>query len=234
MEVTLRVFRYSERIEPHYDVYPLSFSGGKTVLEGLFDVLEKQDGSLAFRYSCRSAVCGSCAMFINGSFRLACQTQIKDLKSSVISVNPLPHMKIIKDLVVDMKPFFKKLDMILPYLIPKENPPEKERLQLPHNRKRVDNYIDCILCGACYSSCTVAATDEYYLGPAALTKTWRFMADSRDGGTAQRLAIVADEHGALRCHTLFNCVEACPKQINCTQAIQNIKQKSVARILGFI
>jgi succinate dehydrogenase / fumarate reductase iron-sulfur subunit len=234
MEVTLRVFRYSQGIEPHYDVYSLSFSGGKTVLEGLFDVLEKQDGSLAFRYSCRSAVCGSCAMFINGSFRLACQTQIKDLKSSVISVNPLPHMKIIKDLVVDMKPFFQKVDMILPYLIPKENPPEKERLQLPRNRKLVDNYIDCILCGACYSSCTVAATDEYYLGPAALSKAWRFMADSRDGGTAHRLAIVADEHGALRCHTLFNCVEACPKQINCTQAIQNIKRKSVARILGFI
>lgn len=234
MEVTLRVFRYSAGVGPHYDMYPLSFPGGKTVLEGLFDVLEGQDGSLAFRYSCRSAVCGSCAMFINGSFRLACQTQIKDLKSSVISVSPLPHMRIIKDLVVDMKPFFKKIDMILPYLLTKENPPEKERLQSPRKRKLVDGYIDCILCGACYSSCTVAATDEYYLGPAALTKAWRFMADSRDGGTAKRLAVVADEHGALRCHTLFNCVEACPKQINCTQAIQNIKKKSMARVLGFI
>ena len=234
MEVRLRVFRYMPGKEPYFDIFPFSFAGGKTVLEGLLDVLERQDGSLAFRYSCRSAVCGSCAMFINGSFRLACQTQIADLKSDVVTVCPLPHMKIIKDLVCDMRPFFQKIDTILPYFIPKGNPPEKEYYQSPKERRLVDNYIDCMLCGACYSSCTIAATDENYWGPAALVKAWRFMADSRDGGTAQRLAIVADEHGALRCHTLFNCVEACPKQINCTQAIQNIKKKSVAKILGFI
>ena len=230
--VTFKVERFDPEVDdrPYYKDYELEVRSGMTVLDALFDILEKQDGSLAFRYSCRGAVCGSCAMYINGHFELACQVQVKGLKGN-IKIGPLPHLEVIKDLVVDMKPFFDKYDKILPYLMPKADPPEKEWVQSQEERKAIDEMIDCILCGSCYAACTMTLTDKEYLGPASLLKAYRFIADSRDRGEDERLDIVNSEHGVWRCHTIFSCVEACPKKINPTWSIQQLKKRVIAKKL---
>ena len=215
------------------DTFEFETLKGMTVLEALFYIVENLDGSLAFRYSCRGAVCGSCAMHINGKNRLACQTLIGNLHSQTISVSPLSHQTVIKDLVVDMERFFKHYETIQPYLINNSAPPEKERAQSPKDRKIIDEMINCILCGACYSACSLTALNAGYLGPAALTKAYRFLADSRDTGKNERLEIIKGESGAFRCHTLFNCAEVCPKQIVPTYSIQQLKEAAAARRLKF-
>ncbi|MDO8491132.1 MAG: succinate dehydrogenase iron-sulfur subunit [Dehalococcoidia bacterium] len=234
-DATLRVFRFQpgQDEKPRFDTYHVQAKSGMTVLDALFQVLDDQDGSLAFRYSCRGAICGSCAMYINGSYRLACQTQLANLGAGPVSVNPLPHLPIIKDLAVDMAPFFDKYEKVMPYLLGEERPPEKEFQQSIDQRKKIDEAIDCILCGCCYSSCPSVWTNKSYLGPAALTKAYRFVADSRDKAYDERLAIVSGEEGVWRCHTIFNCVEACPKKINCTYSIQELKKKTLTRRLKF-
>ncbi len=223
--VTFKIERFDpdQDTAPHYQTYEVTTEKEMSVLEALFYIVENLDGTLAFRYSCRGAVCGSCAMRINGQNRLACQTLIKTLRAKTITVSPLPHLPIIKDLVVDMDRFFAKYEKIQPYLINNSAAPEKERTQTIAARTKIDEMINCILCGACYSACTVAATDPEFLGPAALTKAYRFLADSRDDARAERLKLVSGEHGALRCHTIFNCAEACPKYIVPTYSIQKLK-----------
>ena len=155
---------------------------------------------------------------------------IKTLKSKVITVSPLPHLPVEKDLIVDMESFFEKYEKIKPYLINNTQIPEKavpagrqEFKQSIADRKEIDEMINCILCGACYSACTLAATDPAYIGPAALTKAYRFAADSRDTAKAERLKLVDGEDGVFRCHTLFNCAEVCPKNIVPTYSIQKLK-----------
>ncbi|MEW5806211.1 MAG: succinate dehydrogenase iron-sulfur subunit [Acidobacteriota bacterium] len=228
-EVTFRILRFDPTMDhaPAFQDYKLAVKGALTVLEGLFEILENQDGSLGMRYSCRSAVCGSCAMHINGAYRLACETQIRHLNSRVITIRPLAHLPIIKDLVVDMGPFFEKYKRIKPYLEASTSIPDKEFIQSPRKRKRLNEIIDCILCGACYASCTMTLTDPEYLGPAALMKANRFVQDSRDEITRERLAIVNDENGVWRCHTIFNCQIACPKNLNPTHSIAQLKQKVI-------
>lgn len=223
--VTFKIERFDPDVdkEPYFKTYEVKTEKEMSVLEALFYIVENLDGSLAFRYSCRGAVCGSCAMRINGKNRLACQTLIKTLRAKTITVASLPHLPIIKDLVVDMDSFFKKYERIKPYLINPSSAPDKERTQTIRARAKIDEMINCILCGACYSACTVAATDPQFLGPAALTKAYRFLADSRDAARVERLELVGGEHGALRCHTLFNCAEACPKYIVPTYSIQKLK-----------
>ena len=136
-------------------------------------------------------------------------------------------MPIIKDLVVDLEPFFENYKKVLPYLIPKNDPPEKEYLQSEKERKKLDPWVDCILCGACYGSCPVQATDPDYLGPAALMKALRFIDDSRDGNSKERLAFVATDFGVFRCHTIFNCQKVCPKELDPTKAIAKLKMKAL-------
>ena len=238
-KATIKVWRFDPEVdkEPYWQSYEVPVSETTTVLQGLFYITDYIDGSLSYRYCCRAAVCGSCAMYINGSYRLACETQIAWFPDRVIEISPLPHLKVIKDLVVDLEPFFAKYEMIKPYLINNSKPPEKERYQSPKDRKKLDEMIDCILCASCYSSCpTVWMSEEKdgYLGPSALTKAWRFVADSRDQGAKERLKVVASEHGLWRCHTAFNCVEACPKKINCTDAIQNLKKKAILNKFGLL
>jgi len=224
-----RVFRYDPRTngEARFQSYSVPETKGMTVLEGLYYILENLDASLSFRASCREGVCGSCAMHINGQYRLACETQIAHLKSNVITIRPLSHLPIIKDLVVDMEPFFQAYRKIRPYLIPAENPPEKEYIQSVKDRSRLDAIVDCILCGACYGSCPVALGDKDYLGPHALVKALRFVEDTRDGATIERLAMVAAPNGVFRCHTIFNCQQVCPKDIDPTGAIARLKRKVV-------
>ena len=234
-EVTYHVFRFDPEVdkESRYETFPVSAREGMTVLDGLIYILENLDNSLALRFSCREGVCGSCAMFINGSYRLACQTQLAELHADDVYVSPLPHLPVIRDLVVDMTRFFEKYEKVVPYLLNSEKPPEKEWLQSQQDRKKIDEVIDCILCASCYSSCPMVWTDGRYLGPAAMTKAYRFVADSRDRGARQRLSVVDSEDGVWRCHTIFNCVEACPKNINPTYAIQQMKKKAVIKRLKF-
>ncbi|MCL6449879.1 MAG: succinate dehydrogenase iron-sulfur subunit [Acetobacteraceae bacterium] len=231
--VTLNVFRFNPDVDsrPRYDTFSLEARPGMTVLEAMFEVLESLDGSLAFRYCCRGAVCGACAMYINGAHRLACKTQL-DLVGPTVTVSPLPFMRVIKDLVVDMSPFWANYEKVMPYLIERSQAPGGERIQSPRQRAVFDDATCCILCGSCYSSCpSVWTGGGQFLGPSALNKAWRFIADSRDGGAAQRLAVVASENGLWRCHTAFNCTEACPKNTNPTQAIQKLKGRAVLHAL---
>jgi succinate dehydrogenase / fumarate reductase iron-sulfur subunit len=227
--VRLRIQRFDPKTdtEPHYDVFDVPLRPRMTVLDAMFQVLEKQDRLLAFRYSCRSAVCGSCAAFINGKQRLACNTQVSTLGSE-ITIAPLPHLPVIRDMVVDLHPFFHKMDLIKPYFETKDPYPEKEFQQSIKDREAIDTAIDCIDCMACYSACPMAWTNERYPGPAAFLKAARFINDSRDTAKAERLRMIGCEDGVWRCHTVFNCADACPKKLNPTNFIQQLKRKTVS------
>lgn len=232
--VKFKIFRFDPDTDEssRYDTFVVPTREGMTVLDGLLQILQYQDATLSLRFACREGVCGSCAMFINGSYRLACQTQLAELKAEEISVDPLPHMPIIKDLVVDMEPFFEKIEQVMPYL-QMSSTPEKESLQSPKQREAINEVIDCILCVACYSACPVTWVNKDYLGPAALVKAYRFVADTRDEMARERLKLVDSEEGVWRCHTIFNCVEACPKKINQTSAIERLRRKALVRRLKF-
>lgn len=223
-----KVFRFDPDLspEPRYDSFTIPTKEGMTVLDALFYILEKKDNSLAFRFCCRGAVCGSCAMYINGAYRLACQSQVSQLGEE-ITISPLPHLPLIKDLVVDMEPFYKKFEVIIPYLEPKTPLPEKEYIQTPKQRKALDEITDCIWCGACYSSCPLIWINKEYIGPSALLKAYRFIVDNRDNAKEKRLKIVDEEKMIWRCHTVFNCVEACPKNINQTRAIEGLRRRII-------
>lgn len=226
-KISLRIQRFDPKTdtEPHYDVFDVPVRPRMTVLDAMFLVLEKQDRMLAFRYSCRSAVCGSCAAFINGKQRLACNTQISTLGDE-ITIAPLPHIPVVRDLVVDLSPFFHKMDLIKPYFEGNEPYPEKEFPQSIKDREAIDTVIDCIDCMACYSACPMSWTNEKYPGPAAFLKAARFINDTRDTATAERLRLVGCEDGIWRCHTVFNCADACPKKLNPTNYIQQLKRKA--------
>jgi len=233
-DVTFRIKRFDSDLgaRPYYQDFVVPVQGSLTVLEALFDIQEKQDGSLAFRYCCRSSICGSCAMYINGHYRLACQTNISHLHShDKVTVEPLPHMPMVRDLVWDMDDFFDKYEFIKPWLIRNSHTPDTEILQSPEERKKLDMPIDCILCGACYSACPSVWTEEHYIGPAALLKAYRFEVDSRDDAGRTRMPTWDNERGVYRCHTITNCVEACPKELNPTEGIQWLKRAAVRRRL---
>ncbi|MFQ5838504.1 MAG: succinate dehydrogenase/fumarate reductase iron-sulfur subunit [Thermoplasmata archaeon] len=226
----LKVLRYDPQRddEPHYLEYDVEVVKGLTVLDALLRIKDEVDGSLAVRYSCKSAICGSCAMTVNHRNRLACKTQVSSL-GRVVRVEPLSGYSIIKDLVVDMEPFWEQIERILPYFITKSPEPERERVQTPKERKLIDETTWCIFCGACSSSCPVMWTDERYIGPAAFVKAWRFVADSRDEGADERLDRISSEFGVWRCHTIFRCVDSCPKDINPTVAIESLRKALVRR-----
>jgi succinate dehydrogenase / fumarate reductase iron-sulfur subunit len=229
---TLAILRYDpgKSTEPHYETYGVKATKDTTVLDVLFQILETQDHSLAFRYSCRSAVCGSCAMFINGRYKLACSTLISEIGRDVI-IQPLPHMPIIRDLVVDLTTFFEKYKVIKPYVVPIKPPPEKEWIQSPKQRSKINDSTDCILCAACYSSCPSVWTGKKYLGPAAILQAYRFAADSRDGILRDRVEVLGSEDGLWRCHTIFNCTEACPKSLNPARFIESLKRTATKETL---
>ncbi|HKZ40506.1 MAG TPA: succinate dehydrogenase iron-sulfur subunit, partial [Candidatus Hodarchaeales archaeon] len=209
--VELRVKRFDPGVDkqPYYQNYNLAVNPtGETVLGLLNRIVQEQDGSLSFRSVCRAGICGSDALFINGRHLLACQTQIGALKLPV-TVEPLPGYPVIKDLVVNMDPFFEKYESVKPYLIePSDNIGEKEeRIQSPKQLDKIDIFTTCILCGACFSACPIVWTDGDYLGPQALGKAFRFVEDSRDAGKTPRLRLIDSEEGPFRCHQTFECVE---------------------------
>lgn len=208
------------------DTFRLSLHSSARVLDGLVMIKDTLDGSLTFRRSCAHGVCGSCAMMINGKNMLACQVLVKDLPQE-IDVDPLPALPVIKDLVVDMEPFFEKNDVVMPYLINDEPPPERERLQSQEEQKLIQDSITCIMCSCCTNSCPSFWGDREYLGPSALLKAYRFIFDSRDRAEKDRLATVLGEHGLWRCHSIYNCVEACPKEIDITAHLLKLKRLAV-------
>lgn len=233
-QLTLKIQRFDPTADkvPYWQKYAVTSTPGMTVLDALFEVLNHQDGTLAFRFCCRAGVCGSCAMVIAGKVRLACETQVSQFaKEREIMISPLPHQKVIKDLAVDYTIFFDRLKAVKPYLVGKEPYPEKEYIQLPKERVPINDPIDCIMCGSCSSVCTMAWLNPNYLGPAALLKSYRFLVDTRDTIPDERLDLIESEEGVWRCHTQFNCVEVCPKKLNPTEAIQRQKIKAVKRKL---
>ena len=225
MKVRLKIKRFNPAKDPRPKLveYLVDVEPTDRVLDALNAVKWRYDGSLAYRRSCAHGMCGSDAMRINGRNRLACKTLIKDLGTS-ITVEPLLGFRVIKDLVVDLDPFFAKYESIRPYLIADDPPVYGERLQSPEERARFDDTTKCILCAACTGSCPIFWANPEWLGPAAVVNAHRFIFDSRDQATAERLELLNSKDGVWRCRTIFNCTDACPREIQVTKAIQEVKQ----------
>jgi len=221
---------------PRFQTYRVKVIPGLTVLAVLMRIRDEIDGTLSFRSSCRSAVCGSCAMVINGRIDLACRTQAASFGTNTIILEPLPNMEVIKDLVVDMTPFWRMYKKVKPYLIRQTADPEKEIEQSEEERSRIDQFVNCILCACCYGACPVIARDPQYLGPAAMAKLERFILDSRDERPEDFLDTVNDEKGVWGCDTVLRCIEACPKDVRPTDSIVNLRKtlvkKKARRLLG--
>ena len=228
----------------HYDLYKVDTKKGMTVLDALFQIQDRMDPSLSFRYACRGAVCGSCSMLINKEPRLACRTQIAEVKDSdmklkpfpatsltpkgwnpevEILVEPLPNMPILKDLVVDMIKFYDALESMKLWSDTEDG--DVPRSQSPDERKKIERYVNCILCALCYGSCPVNAEKVQYVGPAALVKVWRFHEDSRSSKHARYIESANQPEGASLCDLVMNCVKACPKGVAPGGAIRKIKKQ---------
>jgi succinate dehydrogenase / fumarate reductase iron-sulfur subunit len=226
------VYRYNPETDSkptmqHYDIELLP--SDRMLLDAMIR-LKELDDSLAFRRSCREGVCGSDAMNINGKNGLACITRIADLKEPVV-LKPLPGLPVIRDLIVDMTQFFDQYHSVKPYVINNDPEPERERLQSPAERAKLDGLYECILCACCTTSCpSFWWNPDKFLGPAALLQAYRFLADSRDQATGERLDELEDPYKLFRCHSIMNCVDVCPKDLNPTKAIGHIKEMMVRRI----
>ncbi|MDX3568787.1 succinate dehydrogenase iron-sulfur subunit [Streptomyces sp. ID05-47C] len=231
--VTFRIRRFNPEVsaEAFWDDFQVEIDPKERVLDALHKIKWELDGSLTFRRSCAHGICGSDAMRINGKNRLACKTLIKDLNpAKPITVEAIKGLTVLKDLVVDMDPFFQAYRDVMPFLITKDtNEPTRERLQSAEDRERFDDTTKCILCAACTSSCPVFWNDGQYFGPAAIVNAHRFIFDSRDEAGEQRLEILNDRDGVWRCRTTFNCTDACPRGIEITKAIQEVKRALITR-----
>ena len=200
-------------------------------MECLMDIRNQQDPSLSLRYSCREAICGSCAMVINGEIALACRTPATSIKTQKIIIEPLPHFDIQKDLVVDMDPFWKAYERIQPYLQPEGNPPEKGHRVQEKQMDKINQFTNCILCASCFSACPVTSRDDDYLGPASLAKLFRFIKDPRDSRPFDSWSDVNSESGIWGCDTVFKCNEVCPKDVRPADGIQALRRRMILEII---
>ena len=225
MEVRVRIRRYDpgQDSRPRYQEYVVNAEPEDRLLDVLNLIKWELDGTLTYRRSCAHGICGSDAVLVNGVNRLACKVLVKDLGSN-ITVEPLRGFPVIKDLVVDMTGFFKAYRSVKPWLINDETPPPAERLQSVEERDRFDDTTKCILCAACTTSCPAFWANPEYIGPAAIVNAHRFIFDSRDRGAAERLDVLNSREGVWRCRTIFNCTDACPRGIEVTRAIQDVKR----------
>jgi succinate dehydrogenase / fumarate reductase iron-sulfur subunit len=230
MEITLKVFRYNPERDKrgHYEVYKVEGTENDRVLDLLEYIKGNYDGTLSFRRSCAHGVCGSDAIRINGRNMLACKTLVRDVGEK-ITVEPVLGLKIVKDLIVDMEPFFDNYKAVLPFFINDSPLPEggRERLQSPEARARFDETTKCILCACCTTSCPSYWANGNYYGPAAIVTAHRFIFDDRDEAAAERLQILSETDGIARCHTAYNCTEACPREIKITKVIGEVKMAMV-------
>jgi succinate dehydrogenase / fumarate reductase iron-sulfur subunit len=206
-----------------WDEFVVELEATDRVLDALKYIKWYLDGSLTFRSSCAQGICGSDALRINGYNRLACKTLLRDV-AQPITVEPLAGLKVIKDLVVDMNPFFAQYRSIIPYLVNDNPAPEKERLQSQEARDRIDDSTKCILCAACTTSCPSFWANGKYIGPMAIVQAHRFIFDTRDQACEQRLAVMSQPDAVWRCRTIFNCTEACPRGIQITQRIDEVRR----------
>ena len=227
-----RIFRYDPEkdAKPYMKDYDVQLDPhDRMLLDALVRIKEQVDDSLALRRSCREGVCGSDAMNINGKNGLACITKLADLKEPV-ELRPLPGLPVIRDLIVDMTQFFNQYHSIKPYLQNHDPAPEKERLQSPEERDQLNGLWECILCACCSTACpSYWWNPDKFVGPAGLLWAYRFIADSRDQATGDRLDNLEDPYRLFRCHTIMNCVDVCPKGLNPTRAIGHIKELMVKR-----
>ena len=226
MQVTLKIQRFNPEKDsaPYWKEYTIEAEPTDRVLDGLLKIKLEQDGTLTMRSSCAHGICGSDAMRINGVNRLACKSLFQDVGTTV-TVEPIAGLPVIKDLVVDMEPFMEHYRSVLPFFINDDPPPEKERLQSEEDRLRFEETTKCILCACCTTSCPTFWATDAYVGPAAIVQAHRFIFDSRDHGAAQRLEILSDPDGVWRCRTIFNCTNACPREIKVTEAIAEVKKE---------
>jgi len=225
--MTFEVFRYDpdKDKEPYYQTFKVEVRRpGYLMLDALNQIKWEHDPTFTYRRSCREGVCGSDGINVNGVNMLSCMTKIDELGVDHVVVQPLPGMNVMRDLVTDVDDFFNKFITVKPYLIRTSPNPDKEIYQSPEDRKKLDGLYECILCGCCSSSCPSYWSDKKYLGPNAFLRAWRYIVDSRDEGAQERLPMLNDKHGVWRCHTIYNCVEACPKELNPTEAIMNIRK----------
>ena len=228
---TFLIYRYDpdNNDQPRIDKYDVDLSdSGPMVLDALIKIKNDIDSTLTFRRSCREGVCGSCSMNIDGTNTLACTKYVDDIKDEV-KIYPLPHMPVIKDLVPDLKHIYKQYSSIEPWLKTSKNT-EREMEQSPEERKELDGLYECIMCFCCSTSCpSYWWNGDKYLGPAVLLQAWRWIADTRDEATNERLDKLQDSFKLYRCHTIMNCTKTCPKGLNPAKAISNIKKKILAR-----
>lgn len=232
--ITLRISRYNPEHDdsPQFMEFSVSYEKWTTVLEAILEVKQQFDHSVAVRYSCRQATCGSCGMIINGKPRLACFTKISELDSNVVTVEPMNNFPIIRDLAVKFERLFDTHRKIKPYLIhdaPELEDDQKEFLQSPEDLEQYIQFANCIKCGLCNSACPTMATDSSFVGPQALAQAYRYVADSRDKGKDTRLKIIDDSHGIWRCHFAGSCSQVCPKGVDPAMGIQLLR----GYMLGF-
>src|SRR3989338_9142045 len=232
MKVRLKIQRFNPDSDssPHFEVYSVECEPTDRILDAILEVKGLLDGTLTLRKSCGHGVCGSDGMRINGRNALACKELVQNHEQP-ITVEPMKGFKIIKDLVVDMESFFAKYKSVKPYLINDEADPVKERLQSEKDRAKFEDTTKCILCACCTTACPSFWWDSEFLGPAALVSAHRFIFDSRDQASQERLDIVGDKEGVWKCRTIFNCTDACPRGIQVTQAIGEIKKEELIRKL---
>jgi len=229
MKIILKIQRYNPGTDerPHYQSYTVDVDPNERLLDALMQIKRFQDGSLGFRKSCAHGVCGSDAMRINGKDGLACKTLIKDvteIEGETITVEPLRYMKVQRDLIVDQSEFFEKYREVKPFLINDEPVNEKERLQSQEERMQFDDTTNCILCASCYSACPILEDQPTFIGPAAIAQAYRFNADSRDRGSAERLQVLDRPDGAHLCQNHFKCTQSCPRSILITKRINETKR----------
>ncbi len=230
----VRIQRFDPDVDkkPYFRTYHIPVTADTTILDALDAIKQHQDGSVTFRRSCRHAICGSCAMNINGRNTLVCNQPVRAHldKKNQISIRPLPYLPIIKDLVVDRSSFWEQYLKVKPWLLPPDGVPEKEYRVSPDEVAALQNAETCIMCGACYSACQVVALNKNYLGPHALLKAFLRVLDPRDSQPGQRLQQLDGDYGVFRCHTIFNCIDACPKQLNPTEAIETLRKLIQKRV----
>jgi succinate dehydrogenase iron-sulfur subunit len=227
------IYRFEPDLDenPRIDVYEVDLDAcGPMILDALIKIKNEIDTTLTFRRSCREGVCGSCAMTVNGRNTLACTKAISDYKNT-IKIYPLPHMRVIKDLVPDMTHFYAQYASIKPWIETQSPPPaDRERLQSVEERAELDGLYECILCACCSTSCpSYWWNSDRYLGPATLLQAYRWIADSRDENTGERLDNLEDPFKLYRCHTIMNCTDTCPKGLNPAKAIAEVKKRLVER-----
>lgn len=232
---SFRIYRYDpdSGANPRYDTFEIDLDDcGPMVLDALFKIKNEIDPTLTFRRSCREGICGSCSMNMNGKNGLACTTAIEDLKGD-IRITPLPHMEVVKDLVPDFTHFYAQYASIRPWLQTVSTTPSgKERLQSPEQREQLDGLYECILCACCSTSCpSYWWNSDKFLGPAILLQAYRWLADSRDEMTGERLDQLEDPFRLYRCHTIMNCANVCPKGLSPARAIAEIKKMQAERAI---